>query len=68
MGVVLSVSYDRRAKSPAWRDPTHQAREDERLFARLNRYDIDFSDVRAREFAKRALVVAGAAGHHVLMR
>lgn len=46
-------------------DP-HPSRLDE-LFSEYSRYDIDYADVRGQDVAKRALTIAAAGSHNILM-
>jgi len=46
-------------------EPTASRLDD--LFRELSTYEVDFSDVRGQETAKRALCVAAAGGHNLLM-
>ncbi|MCC6126506.1 MAG: YifB family Mg chelatase-like AAA ATPase [Pirellulales bacterium] len=46
-------------------EPTPSRLDD--LFRAYSAYDVDFADVRGQEMAKRALTVAAAGGHNLLM-
>jgi magnesium chelatase family protein len=46
-------------------EPTPSRLDD--LFRTFSTYDVDFSDVRGQEMAKRAITVAAAGGHNILM-
>jgi magnesium chelatase family protein len=46
-------------------EPTPSRLDD--IFRELSAYDVDFSDVRGQEMAKRAIIVAAAGGHNLLM-
>jgi len=46
-------------------EPTPSRLDD--LFRELANYEVDFSDVRGQEMSKRAIIVAAAGGHNLLM-
>ncbi|MGL4420032.1 MAG: magnesium chelatase domain-containing protein, partial [Gemmataceae bacterium] len=39
----------------------------EEVTAKLNRYDVDYADIRGQEYGKRAMMIAASGGHNVLL-
>ncbi|MGK9367495.1 YifB family Mg chelatase-like AAA ATPase [Melioribacter sp. Ez-97] len=46
-------------------EPTYTDKDE--VFSQINKYHLDFSDVKGQENAKRALEIAAAGGHNIIM-
>ena len=53
--------------SPASSTSSRRRSRLDELFQELSHYDVDFADVRGQEMAKRAVTIAAAGGHNLLM-
>ena len=58
---------DGRPFSPASSTSSRCPSRLDELFQELSHYDVDFADVRGQEMAKRAVTIAAAGGHNLLM-
>lgn len=64
---ISKIKYDKNGNPLEKEKPKIKAQETKMIEQIEKKYDIDFSDVRGQESAKRGLIIAAAGGHNIAM-